>query len=76
MCDMYEDRTSIKVWDRQHARDRLVEQARHLQDETSDDVDMFVAHARAEGRGGLVVAGFVSILAILALVGALALFWK
>lgn len=48
---MYEDNESIKVFERQHARDRLAELAHDLSDQP--DTDLMSAHCaseQAEGR--------------------------
>lgn len=48
---MYEDNESIKVFERQHARDRLAELAHDLSDQPGTDfVSAHFASKQAEGR--------------------------
>ena len=63
----------MKVFERIHAQDRVRELARHIGDTSSDDLDIFGAHARAEGSEGQVSA-LLSIASIAVLLGAFAFF--
>lgn len=72
---MYQDRDSIKVFQRLHARDRMAESAHHLDHPSADGYDTFASHARAEasdGRVGIVL----SVALFAALAGVVALFWQ
>lgn len=64
---MYVDNESIKVFERMHERDRLVQQLHHI-DEDSPDLDIFSAHmAENRGQDVLVIAVvFAVILSVLA----------
>ncbi len=56
---MYQDRDSIKVFERMHARDRMVAAAHHLGEPAGDGYDAFGSHTRAEekdGRIGIVLS--------------------
>lgn len=69
---MYQDQDSIRLFERQHARDRIVELARQCQDPAS--LDVFETHAKAErteGTTGVLASG----VAVLALIAAFALYW-
>ena len=72
---MYQDRDSIELFKRHHEQDRVREYARHAGDSSSDDTDLFAAHARAEVRDGQ-TSSVLSFVLIAALIGALVLFWK
>jgi hypothetical protein len=50
---MYQDRDSIKVFERIHTRDRMAQLAHDL-DHPSEDYDLFGSHARAEAKDGRV----------------------
>ena len=71
--NMYEDRESIKVFERLHVRDRLAQLARHAGD--VDDPDVFATHARAEARDGM-LSIVLSIAAVATLIGAAILLWQ
>lgn len=72
---MYQDRDSIKVFERQHARDLMAEAAHHLDRPSADGYDTFASHARAEAQDGRV--GIVlSVALFAALAGVVALFWE
>jgi hypothetical protein len=49
---MYQDRDSIKVFQRMHARDRMAQLARQLDHPSDDGYDLFESHARAETKDG------------------------
>jgi hypothetical protein len=62
---MYEDKESIKVFERQHARDRLAELARNLSAEPDPDMDLMSAHCSSRSNEGWLSA--LSIIAMVAL---------
>jgi hypothetical protein len=74
---MYQDQESIKVFERMHARDQLVQLARKMGsgDGSPNDPDLFAAHASAEGRQALTSNAFIVAMALLVLLGSIALFW-
>jgi len=72
---MYQDRDSIKVFERLHARDRMTELAHDLDHASSQDYDMFASHARAEAKDGS-IAIVLSVALFAALVGLAALLWE
>lgn len=61
---MYEDRQSIKVFERIHARDRLAEEARHIHE--ADDARLLGPHLAGER-----IAQYLMIVVALAVVTAL-----
>lgn len=63
---MYKDDTSIRQFERQHARDRLAELARTLPDDP--DTDLVAGHSAA-GRKEAGLSVRFSVLAIAALLG-------
>ena len=71
---MYDDRDSIKAFERLHARDHLAQLAHHIGESAPDG--LFGAHARSEARDGML--GIALSLAVVgALVGAAAvLLWR
>ncbi len=62
---MYEDKESIKVFERQHARDRLAELARNLSAESDPDMDLMSAHCGSSSNEAWLSA--LSIIAMVAL---------
>ena len=72
---MYQDQDSIEIFKRRHAQDRVREIAHHMGVSSSEDIDLFSAHARAEVRDGQ-VSSVLSIVFLASLIGALVLFWK
>ena len=74
---MYQDQESIKVFERMHARDQLVQLARKMGsgDSSPSDLDVFSAHASAEGREALTSNTFIVAMALVVLFGSIALFW-
>ena len=69
MIGMYQDRESIKAFERIHGRDRAIEMARHIGDgSSSNQFDLFLSHARTEGRDGLVSSGLI-LAAVVASIG-------
>jgi hypothetical protein len=68
---MYVNRDSTKVFERQHAKDRMAQLAHHLAEDPSDG-DIFLSHARAESRGGWVSIGLISMAVVVVLVCAVA----
>lgn len=69
---MYQDQDSIRLFERQYARDRILQLARQCQDPAS--LDVFETHAlaeKAEGNSSLLALAVI----VLALVAAFTLFW-
>lgn len=52
---MYIDDDSVAIFARMHARDVLIEQARHVGDPV-EDTSLFASHARAERSAGHMIA--------------------
>ena len=52
---MYQDKDSIKVFQRIHTRDRMAQLAHQLDHPSDDDYDLFQSHARAEVKDGRIV---------------------
>lgn len=71
---MYQDQDSIKVFERMHARDRVKDLARHI-GESSDELDVFAGHSRAEESDGLINIVFSIVVGVL-VVAAFFYFWK
>lgn len=51
---MYTDDQSLQAFSRMHARERLIEQARHVGDPT-DEPSLFWSHAAAERSAGVLI---------------------
>lgn len=63
---MYNDDQSIKQFERMHARDRMIEEARHVAD--NNDMNLFGGHLAGEQSAQLFMSA-VAIAAVAALVG-------
>jgi hypothetical protein len=61
-----------------HAQDQIVQLARKVgsDDRSTNDLDLFAAHAVSEGREGLISNLFLAVIAIAVLLGSLALLWR
>jgi hypothetical protein len=70
-----DDEDPIKLFARQHARARISELARHIDDGSSDDADVFAAHADVEKRSGLLTA-LLGVWVVAVLFCTLVAFWK
>ncbi|KAF0126079.1 MAG: hypothetical protein FD152_2673 [Xanthobacteraceae bacterium] len=75
---MFQDRDSIKVFERMHARDQFFEHAHRLSggDKTDSDADVFAAHAKIKSREALITNAFIVTMAVAVLVGGITLLWR